>query len=742
MDSTTGRPLPATVWYAALAASGVVLAARASLVAAEFGELVPPLAARLFDGVLPLAVSAAMACAALQTGRVSPRFTRAWVLFSLAYLAYGMGELPFAVLAAPMSARPWALVSSSLYLLFYPLFLLGTLRLPPVPLDRRERSALALDMGVVMFGAVFLLWSFIVMPAMERGEPDFLKVVVTVAFPVAGLAVLWSLLTLSFRRLARPAATTGRLLAGAAALMLVSDAAYSVHLLSPNPRLWSVLPLGWTLSHLLAGLAAAHQLTAVDGATRAAASELPQRSPVASVYLAYLSILVAVLALVGMHMHWLSVVGGLALVGMILLGVAGKVMWLRENERLKLQLRAARDELEQRVQERTAELADTNVSLVREVGERRRAEQRIRLQLDRLGALRAIDTAISSSLDLQVTLEVFLDNVLGQLKADAADVLLLDPVSPNLVCAGRKGFRSGGRAADRVPLGQGPAGQAALERRMIAAPALDPMPGASARDGMLAGEGFACCWAVPLLAKGQVKGVLEVFSRNLLEPDGEWIDFLGVLAGQGAIAVENMSMFERIQRSNVELVLAYESTLEGWSRALELRDQETQGHTVRVTEATVRLAREAGINGDELVHVRRGALLHDIGKMAIPDAVLLKPGPLDDTEWRVMRRHPAYAFELLSHIAYLRPALDIPYCHHERWDGSGYPRGLKGIEIPLAARIFSVVDTWDALAHDRPYRKAWTDERVFDHVRAASGSQFDPGVVETFLVMNAAPASS
>jgi putative nucleotidyltransferase with HDIG domain len=188
-----------------------------------------------------------------------------------------------------------------------------------------------------------------------------------------------------------------------------------------------------------------------------------------------------------------------------------------------------------------------------------------------------------------------------------------------------------------------------------------------------------------------------------------------------------------LQRAHQDLAEAYEETIEGWSRVLDLRDKETEGHTQRVTEIAVRMARAMGVPEDEMVHLRRGALLHDIGKMGVPDLILQKPGPLTDEEWKEMRKHPEYALQMLYPISYLRPALDIPYCHHERWDGSGYPRGLKGEEIPLAARIFSIVDVWDALLSNRPYRKGCTEESVLEHLRKSSGSHFDPRLVETFL---------
>ena len=206
-----------------------------------------------------------------------------------------------------------------------------------------------------------------------------------------------------------------------------------------------------------------------------------------------------------------------------------------------------------------------------------------------------------------------------------------------------------------------------------------------------------------------------------------------MLGGQAAIAVDNAAVYEDLHQSNAELTLAYDKTIEGWSRALDLRDKETEGHAQRVTEITLRLAKAMGIGDAELVHIRRGALLHDIGKMGVPDDILLKPGKLTDEEWVLMRKHPQLAYDLLSPITYLRTALDIPYCHHEKWDGTGYPRGLKGEQIPLVARLFAVVDVWDALRSDRPYRPAWDEEKVREHILAGSGTHFDPKVVETFL---------
>ncbi len=368
-----------------------------------------------------------------------------------------------------------------------------------------------------------------------------------------------------------------------------------------------------------------------------------------------------------------------------------------------------------------AAAAVENARLIEETGHR----------LDRLNALCRIDTAISASLDLRVTLNILLDQVITQLGVDAASVLLMDPNTLLFEYAAGRGFRTKGIEATRQRLGEGFAGRTAMERRVTHIQSLTEP--ADERGQLFEKEGFEVYFAAPLITKGVVKGVLELFHRAPLEPDREWLDFLEVMASQAAIAIENAALFNDLQRTNLELALAYDTTLEGWSRALDLRDRETEGHTLRVTRMTMELARALGMDEQALLHVRRGALLHDIGKMGIPDNVLLKPGPLSDEELRVMRRHPVYALELLMPIAYLRPALPIPYLHHERFDGSGYPQGLRGEQIPIAARIFSVVDVWDALSSGRPYRQAWRKEQVVEYLLAESGRQFDPRIVGKFL---------
>ncbi len=245
--------------------------------------------------------------------------------------------------------------------------------------------------------------------------------------------------------------------------------------------------------------------------------------------------------------------------------------------------------------------------------------------------------------------------------------------------------------------------------------------------------GFNICAALPLIARRQVKGVLEFFLRRTDQADEDWKTFLQSLALQTAIGMDHVEMLENLKRTNRELGLAYDETIKGWAQALELREKEDRGHAERVSELSVRLASALGMTGDTLDNMRRGAFLHDIGKMAVPDSILYKTGPLNSEEWVTMRQHPTVGYRMLSGIEYLRPALDVVYCHHEKWDGSGYPRSLKGVEIPLSARVFAVIDVWDALTNDRPYRLAWPDAEVRAYMLEQSGKHFEPGIIEKFL---------
>ncbi len=355
-------------------------------------------------------------------------------------------------------------------------------------------------------------------------------------------------------------------------------------------------------------------------------------------------------------------------------------------------------------------------------------------QVRRLTALRDVDTAIASSFDLRVTLNILLDHTISQLRADAGAIFSYNQEMRSLDHIFSLGFRQSSAIQTSLRIGGRILDEALLERKLIHVENISREPNFHRKE-IAAQEKFVTYYAVPLISKGQIKGILEIYYRHPHPPEADWMDFFQTMAGQAAIAIDNTQLFDNLQRTNQELSLAYDTTLEGWGKALELRDRETQGHTLRVTDLTLRLARRVNVPESEMVSIRRGVLLHDIGKMAVPDHILKKSGPLDEKEWVEMRKHPQYAYDLLYPITYLRPALDIPYSHHERWDGDGYPNKIKGAEIPLSARIFALVDVWDALLYDRPYRKAWPRQKVIDYIREESGTRFDPRLTDEFLKM-------
>jgi len=359
--------------------------------------------------------------------------------------------------------------------------------------------------------------------------------------------------------------------------------------------------------------------------------------------------------------------------------------------------------------------------------------QEARRHLHRQQALREIDHAISSNLDLQLTLEVVLQQLRGQLKADAGAILLLDPETNRLEFAVGSGFRTGAIKLTSLRLGEGAAGLSAEQQRIYSLPEIQSSDQLPERAALVESEDFAGYCVAPIVAKDKVLGVMEIFQRRPLLLKTEWLNFLETLAGQTAVAIENAFLFGKLERTNAELALAYDLTIEGWARALELRDKDTIGHTRRVTEMTERLALASGMDPAALEHIHRGGLLHDIGKISVPDAILHKPARLTAAERLIICQHPQRAYDMLSPIPYLRESLDIPYCHHERWDGTGYPRGLQGEEIPLAARLFAVADVWDALASDRPYRRAWSRKKAREYIIQEAGRHFDPQVVELFL---------
>ncbi len=376
------------------------------------------------------------------------------------------------------------------------------------------------------------------------------------------------------------------------------------------------------------------------------------------------------------------------------------------------------------------------VAIITDITRRKSAEKELHQQFQHLRALREIDLSIRGSTDVYLSLKTILECTRSELHVDAADFLLFDPHINSLKYMVGCGFSSKNFERPELRMAQGFNVARLLEDKALHIVNLAEEANELVPASLIESEGFVAYYSIPLIVKGKVSGLLEIFQRKPLDLNQEWLDFLHSLAGQAAMAIEDYQLVRSLHRANQELLRAYDETIEGWSHALDLRDKETEGHSQNVAEMTVKLARFASISEEELIHIRRGALLHDIGKMAVPDSILLKQDKLTDEEWAVMRKHTTFAFELLSPIAYLHSALDIPYCHHEKWDGSGYPRGLKGLQIPLAARLFAVIDVWEALIADRPYREGWTKETVIEHIKSLSGSHFDPKIVELFLDMN------
>ena len=278
-----------------------------------------------------------------------------------------------------------------------------------------------------------------------------------------------------------------------------------------------------------------------------------------------------------------------------------------------------------------------------------------------------------------------------------------------------------------------------LERRTVKVPNLMIAEADFLSDDIVKVEKFIGYLSIPLIADGRVNGVLEIYHRSVLNLNRDEISFAEMLADRAAQAINNALLFGELEKAKVELAAVYESTIEGWLQVLEMRGHETQGHTIRVVELTLRLAVAMGLSDQELQDLRRGVLMHDIGKMGVPDSVLHKTSPLTDEEWGIFRKHPQFAYNMLRPISYLRNSLDIPYCHHENWDGTGYPRGLRGEDIPLAARIFSVVDIFDALTSERSFRRGWSNEKALEYIQGQSGKHLDPRIVEMFVKLMQSP---
>jgi len=350
-------------------------------------------------------------------------------------------------------------------------------------------------------------------------------------------------------------------------------------------------------------------------------------------------------------------------------------------------------------------------------------------------ALVGVGSAITSTVGLKRVLEEVMDTIIALMNAERGFLMLKDEYG-NLNIQTARGIAQADLARESFAISNSIVKRVADSGEVILTTNAQEDPRFD-QQASVAAYHLLSILCAPLKVKNTLIGVIYVDNRaqtGIFQKDD--LEMISSFSNQAAVAIENARLFDGLQASNEELQLAYQATLEGWVRALDLRDKETEGHTQRVTSLTIKLAEAMSIAGDDLIHIRRGALLHDIGKMAIPDGILLKPASLTPEERVLIQKHPVYAYEMLSPIKFLQPALDIPYCHHEKWDGTGYPRGLKAEQIPLSARIFAVADVWDALVSDRPYRKGLDPVEVKEKIAADSGSHFDPLVVKAFLKLN------
>jgi len=371
--------------------------------------------------------------------------------------------------------------------------------------------------------------------------------------------------------------------------------------------------------------------------------------------------------------------------------------------------------------------------VIQDISNEKKIEIELKRQVERQRALRSIDMAISGSTDIQIVLNVVLQEAMNQLKMSAAALLVYDPVANLLKYAAGRGLLTDALQFTALRLGEGFAGRAVLEKRIVRVPHLNLEMTGFLRSPKFKSEGFKSYYCVPLLSKGKVVGALESFHRDDFMPGRDWMGFFETLGGQAAIAIESARLFFDLQRSNLDLALAHDATLEGWLRALDLRERGAKNRARRLVELTERLAAALKVSEEERVHIRRGVVIHDIGKLGVPDGILHKEGSLTEDEWAIIRQRPEMALKILEPIPFLKPALDIPYYRHEKWDGSGYPNGLSGDNIPLAARIFAVVDVFDALTSDRPYRRAWSIPQALEYLQNAKSKHFDPVVVDVFM---------
>ncbi len=346
--------------------------------------------------------------------------------------------------------------------------------------------------------------------------------------------------------------------------------------------------------------------------------------------------------------------------------------------------------------------------------------------LQKMERLMEINITLNSTLELAQVLDLIIAKAVEMLECEAGSILLCNKEQTCLLFSASTSADSQTLAQIQIPLSDSLAGTIFSKNVPLVVNNVKKDIRHNASVAAQIHFQTHSLLGVPMRIQKRVIGVLEALNKKRGKFTEEDVKILTAIASQAAVAIENAQLVEALQES-------YESTLEGWAAALDLRDKETEGHSQRVTWLAMQLAESMGMSKEDLSYLRQGALLHDIGKMGVPDNILHKNGPLTEQEKAIMRQHPVNAYNMLYPIMHLRPALDIPYCHHEKWDGSGYPRSLQGDEIPLAARIFTIIDVWDALRSNRPYRKAWPVKKTIAYIQKEAGKSFDPAIVQRFV---------
>jgi response regulator RpfG family c-di-GMP phosphodiesterase len=360
-------------------------------------------------------------------------------------------------------------------------------------------------------------------------------------------------------------------------------------------------------------------------------------------------------------------------------------------------------------------------------------ENELIFTIKNLNYLVEINKTISGSVDLDQVVNEVLNNIMAHINPVAARVMIYYPEAQTLRVRGVNGFLQRYPKADV---------QLDLDEPFWQDLFVDgkaPILRSKGEAGLLVeayqDETYNTYFAAPLLARDEIKGMLEIFLAQPQEKFENWRPYIEALVNQLAVAIGNAQAFEDLQQKTFELTMAYDTTMARFAQAMDQRDDHISRNTQHLAEMTERLARSMGASEDEVINIRRGVLLEDISKLSLLDKILEKPGPLNDKEWQIVHQHPMVVFNLLEDISILRPALEIPYCHNEHWDGSGYPRGLKGDAIPLSARQFAVVNVYDALLADRPYRPSWDAVDALAYIQSLAGTQFDPDVVRAFFSM-------